>query len=293
MTKPVLLITGAHGSIGTSLVARISNDNYFKMVTLGKNSNISDFRIDLTAPEAQDVVREINPDFVIHLAGNPQIVHSINYPVEDLKLNVLGTLNLIQGLSRKKRVTLSFANSGAIYDPSAYLPFTEESPVSPSSPYSISKLCAENYIVQQSREFGYRWTSLTISNSFGPYSTHKTGVISRIISAIKHEESLTLFGRETTRDFVHVEDVCNAFILSLKKPTNTRLNVSSMKEHSLLEVVTYINQISGKDFRPIWSNPSATSRNCLDNSKARELIGWLPTQEFFPALEKIVVESFR
>jgi len=291
MNKPVLLITGANGSIGKTFTLKLTELGIYKIVTLGLTNASNDFNVDLRSSESQEIVREINPDFVVHLAGNPKIVSSFDDPVQDLKLNTLGTLNLMQGLSRQKRVVISFANSAAIYAPFTHTPLTENSQTSIASPYAISKLAAESYISQQSLQFGYSWSSLVISNSFGPFPSHQTGVIANLISGIKNRSSVVLNGKDTTRDFVHVDDVCEAILLSLAKPLNTRINVSSMQERSLFDIVNFVSRISGIDIQPIWKNEldSSKKRHCLDNTKARKLLNWQPKREFYSTLEEILI----
>lgn len=293
MSKPVLLITGANGSIGKTFTLKLTELGIYKIVTLGLTNASNDFNVDLRSSESQEIVREINPDFVVHLAGNPKIVSSFDDPVQDLKLNTLGTLNLMQGLSRQKRVVISFANSAAIYAPFTHTPLTENSQTSIASPYAISKLAAESYISQQSLQFGYSWSSLVISNSFGPFPSHQTGVIANLISGIKNRSSVVLNGKDTTRDFVHVDDVCEAILLSLAKPLNTRINVSSMQEHSLFDIVNFVSKIRGIDIQPIWKNEleSSKKRHCLDNTKARKLLNWRPKREFYSTLEEILISA--
>lgn len=291
--KPILLLTGASGSIGSSLVSKLAFSDLYEIITLGKNHPANDVKLDLSFPDSHQVIRDINPDYVIHLVGTRKLKESFIDPVFDMKTNVLGTLNLMRGLSDRKEVTITFATSGAIYGPVCLKPFTENSPLSRESPYAISKVTAESYVTQQSLEFGHKWTSLAISNTYGPLKTHKTGVISSMLMAIKENSPLELIGQEVTRDFIHVDDVSDAFILSLNNPAGARLNISSMQERSLIEVFSNLKQITGSDLEPVWQEPElgATLRNCLDNSKARRLLGWSPKREFLPALRSIWLSS--
>jgi len=293
MSKPVLLITGASGSIGKTLFHKLKGLGIYKIVTLGLAHESNDFKVDLRSTESQAIIREIDPDLVVHLAGNPAVILSFNDPVQDLKLNTLGTLNLLQGLNRQKRVVLSFANSAAIYAPFSDAPLTEDSPTFTTSPYAISKLAAESYIAQQSQQFGYSWSSLVISNSFGSFPDHQTGVISNLISGMKNGSSVVLNGRGTTRDFVHADDVCEAIIRSLAIPLNTRINVSSMQERSLLDIVNFIQEVTKVNIQPMWKEDveNSSKRNCLDNTKARDLLNWSPQRDFYSSLKEILINA--
>lgn len=293
MDKPTLLVTGASGSIGASLVARLGLLRTFEIVTLGKSSPRNDFQIDLCQKDSQEVVRRIDPDFVVHLAGNPSIENSFKDPLSDLMVNTAGTLNLLEGLSKKKKVALVFASTAAIYGNDCTTPFVEDSPLNPESPYAISKIAAEYYLAQKSREFDLEWTSLVISNSFGPLTTHRTGVIARIVDSTINRKEITLYGKHIRRDFIYVDDVCDAIVLALNNPSNSRLNISSNQEFSLLDVLTFIEDISQKKVRVDWKEPvrKITSRNTLDNSKSKQLLGWYPKRDFYSSLEKIVIDS--
>jgi UDP-glucose 4-epimerase len=293
MNKPVLLITGASGSIGTSLVSLIRKQEKYQLATLGLKNETNDFVTDLRLSNSQQIVREIDPDFVVHLAGNPQISLSHANPAYDAETNILGTLNVLRGLNPDKHVTISHISSGAIYGLVCNSPFKENSPTKPWSPYAISKISAENYLIQQSLAYGYKWTSLVISNTYGPVKSHKTGVITKIVTSIRDNNELVLQGKNTMRDYVHVDDVCEAIISSLDSPTNSRINISSNTEQSLFKIFSFLNEVMGGETRAIWQ-PAPTGvaeRHVLENLLAKKLLSWYPKQDFYASLRRIALEA--
>lgn len=293
MTKPTLLITGASGSIGATLLPRIAKLNKYNLVSLGRTNSKNDFKVDLAHKDSLKVIKKINPDFVVHLAGSPSIQGSFQDPISDLMTNTAGTLNLLNGLDKKKRSVLVFISTAAIYGNNCIAPFVESSPICPESPYAVSKIAAEHYLYQKAKQFDIGWTSLVVTNSFGPPKTHRTGVITKIIDALEGEKEVKLYGKHTYRDFIHVEDVCDAILLALSHPTNSRLNISSSQEFSLYEVLTLIEQFSLKKIKVNWQAPKSgtASRSSLNNSKSKRLLGWSPKQDFVTSLKKIVLDS--
>jgi UDP-glucose 4-epimerase len=124
-----------------------------------------------------------------------------------------------------------------------------------------------------------KWTSLALSNVYGDVTLNKKGVIYEFAKAIKSNQSPVIYGTEITRDFIHVDDVVSAVEMSIDRPLNERLNISSNKETSVFDLFKLVAKHLNSTKMPQIKEPrfGEITRSCLDNSKALKLSGWAPT----------------
>ena len=278
-----VLVTGSEGFIGRSLVRTMQLSNY-KLVTLEESfKSLNGKRIDISTEDLEPIFSRINPDVVIHLAAKMDVRESFADPVRDLEVNGLGTLKvLIASQLAGCQNFVYVASGGAIYDSNSPMPLTENSPESrPVSPYGLSKRLGEDYVRLLSEKAGTSWTSIVLSNCYGQVEDHQRGVIFEFWKAITEGQSPKIYGSEITRDFVHISDVVNALMKAVECPTNTRVNISSQTEISLLDLFNKIAKIMKSEIKPILfdAHVGDVPRNCLSNKKAKELLGWEPLVE--------------
>lgn len=275
-----VLVTGSEGFIGSNLlhVLQLSNYKLFTLEKLLKSPNGK--RIDISTQELQPVFSSISPDVVIHLAAKMDVRESFVDPVRDLEANGLGTLRVLTASQNSGCQNFIYiASGGAIYDSEAPMPLTERSPERrPVSPYGLSKRLGEDYVKLLSEKAGTSWTSLVLSNCYGQVAAQRRGVIFEFWKSITEGESPKIYGPEITRDFVHISDVVIALTKAIEKPINSRVNISSQIEISLLELYNKVAKILKSEIKPILLEPHLGDvlRNCLSNEKAKELFGWEP-----------------
>ncbi len=223
-------------------------------------------------------------EYVFHEAAIASVPKSVNDPIGTGKVNYAGTLNVLEA-SRKHGIRrVVFAGSAAVYGDEPTLPKYESMPVHPITPYGVDKLASELMGHCYARTFGLEFISLRYFNVFGlrqdpssPYS----GVISIFCDRLSQKIAPTIYGDGLqTRDFIHVADVVQANILAMEHPevSGKTFNVGRGIATSLLEIVTLLNDLTGKSLQSIHQPArSGDIRHSLADISALKSLGWSPT----------------
>lgn len=285
-----ILISGSEGFIGSNLVSKLSGPAQIFRIDIKESNNQKNYyKVDLNSPELTSILDEVKPDAVIHLAAQISVPDSLRDPKSDLMVNGFATLNLVNAAISSGVKNFCYINSGgAIYDKKSILPITEDALTHPQSPYGASKLLGEYYVQIFCEAAKVNWSSLALSNCYGPVREHGKGVIYHFWKAISENTSPDIFGTDVTRDFIYIDDVVAAIEKAVDKPTLSRVNISSGSETSLLEVFYSINEILKSDVSPNILTPrfGEISRSSLSNSRAEALLNWKPTNSFKDGLKK-------
>ena len=231
------LITGGAGFIGLNLIKLlVKKKNYIYVVD--KNINKHIFLKNFDKNEKKKIkIYKINilkknffknfskpVDYVVHLAASTGVLTSIKNPDYDAKLNILGTLNLLNFSKNKKIKKFIFASSGAVFG-NANPPFYETDIPNPITPYGCSKLASENYCNIFSKTYSLPCLILRFSNIFGEFSNKKKSVISKFVRTILENKTITINGHGTqTRDFLYVKDLVVA-LYKLSRLRNLKCQV--------------------------------------------------------------------
>ena len=289
---PKILVTGSEGFIGSKLVAALEVSADIYRIDIKDSLQSQNFyNIDLNSPKLLDVLGQIKPDVVIHLAAQISVHDSLNDPMTDLMINAAGTLNLVRTSISAGVKNFCYINSGgAIYDKNSNLPISEDALTHPQSPYGASKLLGEYYVQILCEAAGIGWSSLALSNCYGPVRVHGKGVIYQFWKAISENRVPDIFGSEVTRDFIHREDVITAIEWAIDRPTMSRVNISSGTETNLIEVFNSVKRIMKSDISPNILEPGfgEIRRSALDNSRAKLILGWEPKIRFQDGLENVL-----
>jgi UDP-glucose 4-epimerase len=278
-----IVVTGSEGFIGSKVVSKLRSIGceVFTIDLLpGKENH---FSLDITSDKLSVTLEQISPDCIVHLAAQIDVTQSILDPAKDLEINGFGTLNLVSQAARIGCSNFIYVHSGgAIYDSKNVIPIVEESHELPISPYGLSKQIGEGYVRIFCNKNHIQWSSLALSNCYGNISENPKGVIFEFVNRISQNLPAVINGPKVTRDFIHVDDVTEAIILAASTPTNQRVNISSGKEVSLIDLHERILKILGKNIAPIIKDirDGDVTKSALSNSKAFELLGWKPQIEF-------------
>jgi UDP-glucose 4-epimerase len=308
---PRILVTGGAGFIGSHLVDRLLRDGHTVTVvddlSTGRHANLAAakalaphrlmfVRADVTGGLVDDVVARAKPDVVHHLAAQMDVRRSVADPLHDARVNVLGTIRLLEACRRHGvRKMIVATSGGCIYgepDP-ATLPVDEEHAALPHSPYGASKLATESYLHVYGAIHGLSWTSLALGNVYGPRQDPRgeAGVVSIFAGRMLAGLPVTIYGDgEQTRDFVHVEDVVEAFVAAMDGAERLRCNIGTQSETSVNELFDVLARLCGYLDEPRYAPARAgeLQRIALDVSRARQTLGWRPRVDLERGLASVV-----
>jgi UDP-glucose 4-epimerase len=240
-------------------------------------------RHDITAGDLADVVRAARPEVVCHLAAQVDVRISVADPLLDARLNILGTINVLEAaVAAGVRKVVFTSSGGSIYGTPAQLPVSERARVAPESPYAASKVAGELYLGTYRALYGLDYTSLALGNVYGPrQDPHgEAGVVAIFASAFRDGRPTTIYGDGTsTRDYVYVDDVVDAFIRALQPgfASGRRLNIGTGVQTSVRQLHSLIARLSDCPDEPALGEPRKGELQAiaLDNSAARGA-GWQP-----------------
>lgn len=295
-----ILITGGAGFIGSHLVDLLIEEKHKVVIidnlSTGSKENINPkakfYQLDLSK---HDKVKEIfeneKPEIIFHLAAQANVRKSVENPVEDAKINIINTLNLLE-LSVKHNIKhfIFSSTGGAIYGDTE-IPTSEDVEANPVSPYGCAKLAIEKYLNYYNKVHGLKFTSLRYSNVYGPRQNAKgeAGVIAIFFDKLFSGEIPVIFHGLQTRDFIYVKDVVRANILALNDNKSEIYNIGTGKETDIIEIFSKINRFFKNKFQAIYEQkkPGEQEKSCLSYEKIKNYLGWRPLINLDEGLEQI------
>jgi UDP-glucose 4-epimerase len=293
------LVTGGAGFIGSNLVDRLLAEGHSVDViddlSTGDLANLGDARglrgnqltfhhLDIRSADVVDVVARRRPEVVFHLAAQADVRVSVARPAFDAEVNVLGSLNVIEGARLGGASKIVFASSGGtIYgDPApSELPVKESHPQQPLSPYGVAKKAVGDYLVAYRELHSLEFTALALANVYGPrQDPHgEAGVVAIFAGRLLDGEPCTVFGDgQQTRDFVYVDDVVDAFARAATKGGGLLLNIGTGSETSVNDLYLTMAAAAGVEDPALLApaRPGELLRSALDPSRAAIHLGWKP-----------------
>ena len=245
-----VLVTGGAGFIGSHIVDLLIGEGHQVTVV----DDLSTGRLENIHPDATFVKMDIaSPalgtffdfDAVVHQAAQPGVPRSLADPLFDAKVNIVGTVALLE-LCRQRNVRrFVFASSAAVYGTPEQLPIPEDAPKSPLSPYGLAKLSAERYTLLYHQLYGLETVALRYGNVYGPRqdACGEAGVVSIFINDVLQGKQPEIHGDGLqTRDFVYVADIARANLLALAPETPTGVfNVGSGVATHIVDLFDMIN----------------------------------------------------
>ena len=282
-------MTGGAGFIGHHVVGRLVKRGYDVVVldnlSRARDENVSFLRglnvkviVGDVLGDLSKVFEPFRPDAVIHAAALINVEESFSNPVLYNRVNVEGTLRLLEKSLRHNCYFL-FLSSAAVYGNPKYLPIDEDHPTRPLSPYGVSKLAAELYVKVYSR-CGLKASIFRLFNVYGSgQNPEYAGVITKFIERIKLGKPLVIYGDgKQTRDFINVRDVVEAIVIALEKKVEGVFNIGCGRPVSVIDLAKLLSELVGRRLDIVFevSRRGDIRHSYANINRAVKVLGWKP-----------------
>lgn len=285
-----ILVTGGAGFIGSHVVdAYIADGHDVAIVddlSTGHRANVHPrarlYELDIRDPALADVFAEEQPEVVNHHGAQMSVRVSVDEPLRDASINVVGSLNLLECARRADvRKVIYISTGGAVYGEPRYLPCDESHPVDPLCPYGISKHTPEHYLALYQRLYGLEYTVLRYPNVYGPrQDPHgEAGVVAIFTGQMLRDEPVVINGAGAQeRDFVAIQDIVAANVAALRHGDREIINLGSGRGTSVNEIFAALAAITGYRQAPVFgpAKSGEVFKIYLTGDKARRLLRWEP-----------------
>ncbi len=273
-----ILITGGAGFIGKYLANQLCSkheitiiDNFYR-----KNDIVLNEKVKVVE---QDIVEDFEElisqnDIIYHLAAISQVMTSIENPELTYKVNIESTKNIIEACSKHKK-KLIFASSREVYGTQSELPVKINTELNPENPYAASKLAGEALIKSYGKTYNLDYNIVRMSNVYGHGDAGR--VIPIFINMFKNNQDVELYGSEKIIDFIHIEDVVDAFV-KLKDKSELTLNIGSGTQTRLGDLANMIKELTNSNSNINITNErqGEVGKFCADISETKAKLNWEP-----------------
>lgn len=299
------LVTGGAGFIGSNLADELIAQGHQVRIL----DNLSTGFAENLPPDAEFFEGDIcdeelvaqaieGVEVVFHQGARGSVAKSVDNPLLTDMWNVHGTLAILEAARRSGVRRVVAASSSSVYGGVAPRPTVESSPLTPKSPYAVTKMTGEHYLRVFWELFGLETVSLRYFNVYGPRQDPNSAyaaVIPKFISMLRAGEPPVINGDGgQSRDFAFVSDVVAANIAAASAPAEAcagkAYNVAGGSERSLLELLGLLQEILGTSIEPVHADPRLgdVRHSFADTSAALADLGWKPTLDFPEGLRRTV-----
>lgn len=302
MENTNVLVTGGAGFIGSNLVKELlktgNNVTVLDNLSSGHLSNLDEYPelkvIEGDVRNANDVELAMQGvEVVFHLAASVGNKRSIDFPITDAEINVLGTLNVLEAARKSGVRKIVTSSSAGIFGELKTIPIREDHPIEPDSPYGCTKLCEEKLCLSYAKLYPLEAVCLRYFNVYGPNQRFDAygNVIPIFVFRMLQNEPITIFGDgDQTRDFVHVNDVVQANIKAAEAiGVSGAFNIASGTSITINQLVKMI----GKDNSSLVveygdERPGDVRDSLADISYANDKLGFKPTVEIEKGIKEYI-----
>jgi UDP-glucose 4-epimerase len=234
------------------------------------------------------------PTIINHHAAQMDVRRGVREPLFDAQVNILGSINLIEAaLAHGAKRFIYAATAGAGYGEPKQMPVPEGYPINPITPYGISKHTVEHYLFTFNVLYGLEYVVLRYGNVYGPRqsSQGEAGVFAIFSEQMLAGLEPVIYGDgKKIRDYVYISDVAAANVAALDRGTNEIFNISGGVETPDIEVFQRVRDLLGKHVEPryVARRPGEIDNICLDISKAKSLLQWVPSVNLLEGASKTV-----
>ena len=306
------LVTGGAGFIGSNLVKQLLHDGHDVVVldnlSSGYRCNL-DLLQDATFFEGdvrdKDMVEKAidGCEVVFHFAASVGNKRSIDHPITDAEINVIGTLRILEAMRRAGTRKIVASSSAGIFGELKTLPIREDHPIDPDSPYGSTKLCEEKLCLAYAKLYTMDAVCLRYFNVYGPNQRFDMygNVIPIFVFQMLRNEPITIFGDgEQTRDFINVHDVVQANIkAAMVEGLSGAFNLGSGSRiaiNKLAEMIQNEVRRQGAELSPTIKygppRPGDVRDSLADISAAQKAFGFEPTTDLRQGLQEYIAWAF-
>jgi UDP-glucose 4-epimerase len=278
------VVTGGAGFIGShvaeALLARGDDVHVLDSLVTGSREKVpegAELHVGDIRSDTEQVFGEVRPDVCFHLAAQADVGTSVERPSYDAEVNVWGTLQVLEA-ARKHGTKVVFSSTGGAIYGECDGPADEDAPRRPISPYGISKLAGEEYLLGWNRLFDASHVALRFANVYGPRQEPNLegGVIAIFLDRMARGEPTTIFGDgEQTRDFIYVGDIVRG-VLAATGHEGGVYNLGTGVETSVNELHAACRRVAGIDEEPnhAEAREGDVLRSVIDPGRAARDLGW-------------------
>ncbi|TKI59413.1 SDR family NAD(P)-dependent oxidoreductase [Brevibacillus antibioticus] len=309
-----ILVTGADGFIGSHLTEELVRQGHDVKAFVNYNSFNSWGWLDYSPKKIVDEL-EVFPgdirdphgvkkamqgcDIVLHLAALIAIPFSYHSPDTYIDTNIKGTLNILQAARELEVEKVVHTSTSEVYGTAKFVPITEEHPLQGQSPYSASKIGADQLALSFYSSFNLPVSIIRPFNTYGPRQSARAVIPTIITQIASGERKIRLGSLHPTRDFNYVKDTVSGFISVAQsdKSVGEVINIGSNYEVSIGQTATLIAELMGQDIeiltddQRIRPDKSEVERLWADNTKAKKLLGWAPSYSDVDGLKRGLSET--
>ena len=280
------VVTGGAGFVGShvaeALLARGDEVHVLDNLSTGSREKVpngAELHVGDIRSDAASVLEQTQPNVCFHLAAQADVNTSVARPDFDADVNVLGTLRILEAARAVGAKVVFTSTGGAIYG-ECDGPAPEEQERRPISPYGISKLAGEEYLLGWNRLHGTNHVALRLANVYGPRqeASLEGGVIAIFLERMASGEAARIYGDGAqTRDFIFVRDVVAAAVAAVEHRGGI-INVGTSVETSVNELFEACRRITGYEREPEHAPARAGEvlHSVIDSARARAELGWSP-----------------
>jgi dTDP-glucose 4,6-dehydratase len=303
-----ILLTGVTGFVGSELAAKLLDLNYevhtIERYVTGRyqfsnsskhithHANLVDYQA------IRKVVRDVQPDYVVHLAAISPVAFSYDHYMEVIEANFLATINLAEACYREANAFKQFLFAGTSEEYGTTLGDTnsklnENSELNPNSPYSVAKVSSDLYLRYMYKAYNFPYTILRPFNTYGRKdNTHF--FIERVITSMLKNGKVLLGAPDAVRDWLYIDDHVDGYIKAIgnKKAVGQTIQLCTGKGYTTKEASEMIAKQIGFKGEIVWNSTPERPLDAKflvgDNSKAKELLGWEPKYTFEEGIRKTI-----
>jgi UDP-glucose 4-epimerase len=303
-----ILVTGGAGFIGSHVVdAYVAAGHQVAVLdnlSTGREENVNPaaplYRVDVRdLAQVQSATAAFRPHVVNHHAAQSEVPKSVADPGYDAQVNVVGGLNVLKACVDNSVSKVIFSSTGgALYGEPDVVPADEDHPIRPLSPYGTSKVAFEQYLATFRRTFGLRFTTLRYANVYGArqdFAAEEGRVVAIFASRMIEGKPVTIDGDGSqSRDMLHVGDIAMANIVALEQGDDGTFHISTGVPVTVNDLFRKLALLTEYRLEPRFgpSRKGDVYRIALDNTRAKEQLGWEPRIQLEEGL-RLTVEYFR